>query len=683
MMGQQSTEEQRMATRFGVDVGGTFTDLVYYDDVTGEVRVAKEPTVPAAPDEGVQAVLRAGLDETALAEADFFLHGTTVALNALLERRGAVVGLLTTEGFRDVVAIRRGERSGYSLLWQPPEPLVPRRLRLGVPERVSALGEVVRPLDESAVADAVARFAQEGVTSVAIAFVNAYANPANEIAAEEALRRAGFEGEISVSHSVSGEYREYERTSTTLVDAYIRPIMSTYVGRLERSVREHGFGGRCYMTNSGGGAIRFADVGRRPFETIQSGPVAGVSGAAELCRQMEIADAITADVGGTSFDTALIVDGAAHVRYQGYVGELPVQTPWVDVRSIGAGGGSVAYVDEGGLLRVGPRSAGANPGPACYARGGVEPTVTDAAALLGMLGAGELAGGVTLDFERSRAAAQALVDRLGGSVESLAKGIMTIATATMANAIREITLDHGRDPRDAALIAFGGAGPMFAGLLAAELEIDRIVVPSYAGNFSAWGLLGQDIMRSSAATVLVPLDSDGLARVGAMRDELFARIAQDTDTPESSVEEVALDVRYAGQEHTLTVPVARDLGSGEADVEAVRATFAAAHERTYGHMLPDDQQVVAVRATVRTPLPRRAAERAPVPSAAVDGTAIDAYSFVEERRREFAVHHRGSLSTDETVPGPVIVLDETTTLYVDVDRYVRVGAAGALLVERA
>ena len=414
-----------MATRIGVDVGGTFTDLIYYDDETGEIRVDKEPTTPASPELGVIAAVEKTLGGGELDRAGYFLHGTTVGLNSLLTRTGAAVGLLCTKGFRDILETRRGDRDEpYNLFWRPPAPLVPRRLRLAVTERIRAGGEVHVPIEADDVRRAAEVFAAEGVTAVAIAFMNAYSNPEHELAAESALRDAGFTGDISVSHQVSGEYREYERTSTTVIDAYVRGRMASYLRRLEDGLGDAGFSGSLLVTRSGGGAMTFGEAERRPFETIMSGPVAGAEGGAELARILDLSDVVTADVGGTSFDTCLILDGRLPVLYEGSIVGMPLQTPWVDVRSIGAGGGSLAYVDVGGLLRVGPQSAGAEPGPASYGRGGTQPTVTDAAAVLGMLAEGSLAGGVTLDIDAARRALAPLGEQLGMEVEDVAKGVL-------------------------------------------------------------------------------------------------------------------------------------------------------------------------------------------------------------------------------------------------------------------
>jgi N-methylhydantoinase A len=661
-----------MPTRLGVDIGGTFTDLIFYDDQTGGVRVAKEPTTPAAPEEGVAAAIAAAVPGALVRSAAFFLHGTTVGLNALLERKGAVVGLLATRGFRDVLEIRRGDRDDpYDLLWKQPPPLVPRRLRLPVTERIRADASVHTRIDLEDVRRALDVFREEGVECVAIAFINAYANPAHELEAADALRRFGFVGEVSLSHRVSGEYREYERTATTAVDAYVRPRMATYLTNVEDTLGAAGFGGLSLVTRSGGGAMSFAEARARPFETVLSGPVAGAEGAAELTRNLGLGDVISADVGGTSFDTCLITGGRPQVRYEGRVAGLPVQTPWVDVRSIGAGGGSIAYVDVGGLLRVGARSAGAVPGPAAYGRGGSEATVTDAALVLGMLAEGELAGGIGLDAEAARGALEPLAEQLGLDVEEVARGVVQIVTSSMADAIREITVEQGQDPRDATLMAFGGAGPLFATLLARELEIARIAIPLHAGNFSAWGLLGADLTQTAARTRILRLSADGLADAQGVLAELFAGLGQ------GEGREIGLDMRYVGQEHTLTV--AADPADG---ADTIRDSFVRDYATTFGHTMQEEVEIVALRATVRTPLPRRAAEQPPG-AGSRDGRPareLEAFSFTRLARVPFRVLARAGLRAGDELVGPAIVLEDTATTYLDVGFAARVDPSGALLL---
>jgi N-methylhydantoinase A len=668
-------------SRIGVDVGGTFTDITFYDEGTGTVQVEKVPTTPGGPEAGVLAGLASPLTREWVSDAAYFIHGTTTGLNALIERRGARVGLLCTVGFRDVIELRRGDRPEmYSIFPAPPDPLVPRRLRLPVGERISAVGEVHLPLRREDIEDAYAAFVREDVECIAVAFINAYADPRHELEVERVLRQLGFEGGISLSHRLSREWHEYERTSTTLVDAYVRPKMSGYLDRLETGLRDQGFDGRALVARSGGGSMTFAEGAARPVETLMSGPVAGCQGAAELARELGLGDVITADVGGTSFDTALIVAGRTPLLFEGSVAGWPLRVPWVDVRSIGAGGGSIARVDAGGLLRVGPESAGANPGPACYGRGGREATVTDAAFWLGMLGNGSLASGLRLDRDLAEGALQPLADVLGIELEEVARGVLHIAGAAMANAIREITVEQGQDPRGMRLVAFGGAGPLFATLLARELGIARIVVPAHAGNFSAWGLLSADPTRVLARTFVEKLSDAALGHVDNIAEELFAELRNDVeDQGGVAVRELALDVRYVGQEHFLTIPLPAQGRPSSVGPNEVKRLFTEQYERSFGVLLDGEVEIVGVRATMRQPLSRRGMQR----DHPRDGTRerLDAYSFTTGRMMAFDVVDIETLADGTAIAGPAIVTDATTTTYLDEQFVANVDPSGCLFIE--
>ncbi|MES0076685.1 hydantoinase/oxoprolinase family protein [Mesorhizobium sp. M0058] len=673
-----------MATRVGVDVGGTFTDLIFYDDTTGEVWPAKVSTTSSDPVEGVASAIAEAIPARALREAAYFIHATTVPLNALLERKGPKLALLTTRGFRDVLEARRGDREdAYNLFWTPPSPLVPRRLRIPITERMTADGAILTPLDKKDVIEAAAALEAEGVGSVAIAFLHSYVNPDHEIAAAKALREAGYRGEISLSHEVSREYREYERTSTTIVDAFVRPRMANYVRSLGERVREMGFRGKMLITRSGGGAMTFEEAGKRPVETVLSGPAAGAEGAAELARRLGLGDVISIDVGGTSFDTCLIRGNRPPLMYEGRVVGLPVQVPWVDLRTIGAGGGSIAYVDRGGLMKVGPRSAGAEPGPACYGRGGTAATVTDAALVLGMLGEAKLSTGLTLKRDKAEASLRDLTTELGLSdIKQTAQGIITIVTSNMANAIREITIEQGHDPRTAYIVAFGGAGPLFATLIAQELGIRDIIVPPHSGNFSAWGLLGADITRSTARTRILKLTASNLSEVNRVLTESFETLNADKaegHLSEAQDDEIALDLRFVGQEHSLTIPVPFKNGELNVSLEDIQSLFVAEYSKTFGHALEDELEVVVMRATVRTPLPPRN-ERAVPGSPSTSVVSFEAYSFTEDAVRPFQIVPRSSLSVGDMISGPSIVLEQTATTYLDAGFSLRVLEDGSMLL---
>lgn len=659
-----------MTTRIGVDIGGTFTDLICYDDDSGEILVEKVPTTPASPETGCVEAVKKAVPPDLLNKSEYFLHGTTVGLNALLERKGSIVGLLATEGFRDVLEIRKGDRGDwYNLFWVPQEPLVPRRLRLPVRERIRSNGYVLTEMEPEDVLKALEIFEREGVTAIAVCFLNAYANPAHELEVKRILEDAGFTGAISLSHQVSGEYRDYERTSTTVIDAFVRGRLSHYMEHIENNLRDIGFPGTCLITRSGSGSMAFSEAETRPFETIMSGPVAGAEGSAELSRSLGLGDLITADVGGTSFDTALITNGRPKLLYQGSVIGMPLQTPWVDVRSIGAGGGSIAYVDLGGLLQVGPQSAGADPGPACYARGGTAATVTDAAFYLGMLGEGILASGVTLDRKKSEAALQPLAEKLNYNLQQTACGIIRIVGSSMANAIREITIEQGIDPRSLKLLAFGGAGPMMGTQLARELDIDTIIVPPAAGNFSAWGLLASDLLQSAARTRQMVLDDQAIEQTDQVLQELYNDLGQRTNARsngEDTFKEVGLDMRYGGQEHTITVAPASLDGRINESPEAITQRFNKAYLQTYGVELDSNVEIVSIRASIRRPLSRRKDFLMPKTGSGDSRTgSIKAYSFASDAVVEFITCDRATLVSGREYRGPAILYEPTTTTYVD------------------
>ena len=671
-----------MATRIGVDIGGTFTDLVYFDEDSGQTVEGKVPTVPSAPEEGVVAAIKGHVPPDVIARARFFLHGTTVGLNALLERRGSKVGLITTEGFRDVLEIRRGDRAEmYNLFWKQTEPLVPRRLRLEVGGRIRSDGSEHAPLDAAAVADLAAALIAEKVDAIAVCLINAYANPVHEVEVERLLRVAGFTGGVSLSHRISGEYREYERTSTTCIDAFVRGRMANYLRRLDGRLRALGFTGTSLITRSGSGSMTFAEAEERPFETIMSGPVGGAQGASELAKMLGIAKLITADVGGTSFDTALVIDGQPQVLFEGMIDNMPIQSAWIDVRSIGAGGGSVAFVDPGGLMRVGPRSAGAVPGPACYGNGGTEPAMTDAAAWLGMLGPGELASGIHLDLAKAETALLSVAGPLGQSVQATAAGILRISASAMANAMREISLDQGLDPRGLTLLPFGGAGPLMGTLLADELGMTRIVVPPLAGNFSAWGLLGADMVQSVARTKVMDFVPTNHDQINTLFAALFATLDDRSALhAKEAVRTGRVDLRYKGQEHTLSIEVQVAGNALSETIDTVLARFVAEYERTFGGTMNEGVELVSVRANTTVPLPRRDLNYRAKRAEGDDTGVMQVWSFARAERRPFRILPRGMITGQ--VAGPAIVTEETCTTYVDEGWMITQGALGELVLER-
>ncbi len=657
-----------MTKQIAVDVGGTFTDVVISDDETGRVVVAKGPTVPKEPEIGVLRILDAEVDPADVKGADYFLHGTTVGLNALLEREGVAVGLIATQGFRDILEVRRGDRGDpYDLFWTPPPALVPRRLRIPVNERILPDGSVLTPLDLAGVDSAFEAFQAEEVISVAVALMNAYANPQHEQKVAERLRELGFQGPISMSHALSREYREYERTSTTVIDAYVRPRVGHYLEQLAAGLRERGFRGEALVTRCGGGALTFDEAVARPVETVISGPVAGVVGAALLAQSHGFDRAISADVGGTSFDTCLIIDGRPDVKYEGIIEGMPIQTEWVDLRSIGAGGGSIASVDAGGLLRVGPQSAGAAPGPACYGRGGVEPTATDAAMALGLMGSGELAGKLRLDGDLAWRALSRVTKQGGIPEEASARGILEVNTAAMAGAIREITVERGEDPRRAAIIAFGGAGPVFATLLARDLDIDTILIPVHAGNFSACGLLASDLVQSASQTRILRTREGIIAQLQTTVEDLHQQLLGRSARGGQGRYAIAADMRFVGQEHTLTVALAAQETLITATADQIREDFLTQYKETFGLVLADTEvEVVTIRVTLTVP---RGGSLPSLSLSTLTNAGLAerkrAWSFEVGGWMEFASLHRESLRPGDTVEGPAVIAEATATTYLD------------------
>ncbi len=674
-----------MARKIGVDIGGTFTDIVLYDDQAGSVEAHKVPTDAERPAKSCIEAIKSIVASGDWPDVESFLYSTTVALNALLERKGGKIGLLCTKGHRDTMELARGTRGDpYNLFWRPKRPLAPRKHRLGIEERIIRDGSVLTALNEAEVKEAAAFLEAEGVEAVAVAYLHSYANPDHESRSGELLRDGGYTGEITLSHELSGEYREYERTSTTLINAYIQGRIKQDLNDLESGLAELGFKGSLFTTRSGGGAMDLAEAIARSFETINSGPVAGADGAAQLARELELEAVIAADVGGTSFDTAVIQDGRVPVLYEGAIELMPIQSPWVDVRSIGAGGGSIAWIDGGGLMQTGPESAGAYPGPACYSRGGEKATVMDATVHLGMLGITNLSGDLQLDEKAAETALEPLAKSLNMSVRDVARGAIRIVSAKMADAIREMTIESGKDPRQMSLLAFGGAGPLLATNLAKELGIGRIVVPPFAGNFSAWGLLGADLVRAASCTKIMPLSDDCLPEVNGLLEGMFADLrSRGADGAHYDFEpEVLLELRYKGQEHTLTVPGEFKDGGLRQSADEFYTAFIEQYEEIFGSILEGwPMEIVTMRAALICRMPRGWMEAETHSAASVEsGGEVQAYSFTLGESTTFPVIARDSIAAGDELAGPVIIVEPTSTIYVDHGYSVTAGAHGCLFI---
>lgn len=669
--------------RVSVDIGGTFVDAVEHDTESGKVRIAKAPTTPSKPSVGVLAALdRLG---TPLAMTQLFVHGTTLGLNAILERNGGAIGLITNQGFRDVVEIGRGDVPAghmYDFRFRRGAPIVPRRFRHGVRGRLDAMGREVEALDEAGVVAAARALQEQGIRSLAIAFLHSYRNPAHERRAVELVRAACPEIAVSASSDVAAEYREVERTTTALLDAYIRPIIESYLNELKAMLAERGFDGRFLVMRSSGGAMSSAMAARVPLLTVMSGPAGGIVGSAHLARRTGKTQLITLDFGGTSLDAALIENGVAAVLYQARLGGQPVLMPTFDIRCIGAGGGSIAWVEKG-LLRVGPQSAGARPGPIAYRRGGTEPTTTDAALVLGYIDPVNFLGGA-LPLDADAAAAglcQRIAKPLGADTETAAAGIFDILTAKTVGAVREITVERGRDPGEFSLLSFGGAGGMLSPMVLRELGAAELIIPNLPAAFSAWGMLMSDLVYETASTALMTLNAATLLDARAALERLASQaltVMKGEGVPSSDVAlESMLECRYVGQEHAIVVPL-----PAQADADAVAAAFNALHLERYGHSMRDAIQIATlrVRATGQVEPPVLTKGATPELRPIGPGITRPAYCLAKRARVPFSLFKREDLRPGDTFEGPAIVEEATSTIVVHSDQTVTTDAYGQLIV---
>ena len=678
----------------GIDIGGTFTDLVGYQH--GAIVTSKCSTVPADPTEGATHALRlAGCDVAAI---DELLHGSTIAINTVLEKSGAKTALITTAGFRDVYAIGRGNRpDAFNLFFHRPRPLVPRELTFEVAERMNAAGEVLVPIDPAAIEILGRRLIALGIEAVAVCFLHSYANPAHETAAGAVLRRHFPAMFVTLSHEILREFREYERTSTTVLNAYVGPRVSRYLGRFEGFAQTARFAGRIAIMRSNGGTMSIAQARREPVAMMESGPVAGMIGAGRLAELLGIERAIGFDMGGTTAKCTLISGGVAPIE-EGYViGDeftgQPMQLPVVDIVEVGAGGGSLAWCDDGGALHVGPMSAGADPGPACYGRGGAAPAVTDADLVLGRLNAERFLGG---HMKLARAPAEAAVVRIGqtlglGSVAA-ALGITTIADGAMSLAVRAVSVDRGIDPRDATLIAFGGAGPLHAAAIAREISIPSVVVPKLPGNFSALGMLmaqwRHDFVRTLVGEFGEISATDAARAFAELRHAGEAALARDHLSCDHHARfDFAADLRYRGQEHTIAVPVAgaNDLTGGG---KATRIRFNEQHDRRYGHAAPDQSiEIVNLRLTVMVPRMEDAIARwlsQPwTPFEAAPEQRRPVVFDDPERPLEARILWRSGLAAGTEIAGPAVVEEPNSTTLIGPNDRAVVNESGHIIVTLA
>jgi N-methylhydantoinase A len=656
--------------RLAADIGGTFTDIALFDDKTGQLTFSKALSTPDRLVDGITAgVLKAGSD---YASANLFLHGSTIAINTILERTGAKTALITTDGFRDVYEIGRINRpDAYNLFFQKHKPLIERALRFEVKERVRADGEVVTPLDEAGLAGISEKLQDLGIEAAAIMFINCYANAAHEMRAEALLAERHPRMFVTASHELSQEYREFERCSTVAANAYIGPKVRRYIGEIDEHIRKAGFGGSFLIVQSTGGLYESEQAQSQCVRMLESGPAAGVIGTQSLCQSLGIKNAIAFDMGGTTAKAGVIYKGEALTTgaalIGGYDKALPVQIAMMDIFEVGTGGGSIARADDG-LLRVGPQSAGAQPGPACYGQGGGEPTITDANLILGRLGADRFLGGeMKLDVAAAGRALAKIARRLGMNAIEAADGILRIAATAMSYAVKGVTTERGLDAGDFVLVAYGGAGPLHAVDVAREIGIRNVIVPSAPGVFSAFGMLFSDLRYDYVRTHLMQLADAPFDEIEAVFKELEqngkAAIAATSIKPHKIAVKRALDMRYVGQEHPVTVELPMPIFQNQ-DRAAIKQHFDDDHMQRYGTSAPNENaEIVSLRVTVaglmRKPPQEKIGKGASRPPRSA-ATGVRKVWF-DGQFRNTPTYRRTELLAGNTIRGPALIEEHAST----------------------
>ena len=677
------------SVRLGVDIGGTFTDVALVDS-DGGLHIGKVLTTPKREEDGVSAAIRQS--EANLPEIDFLAHGTTLAINALLERRGATVALVTTKGFRDIHEIGRGNRpQSYNAFYRRDPVLVPRHHRFEVAERVLASGEVkLSPSDEE-LSTLVEQIGRADVDAIAVGFLNSYTNPANELRVAEHLKRAFPDKYITISSNISRQWREFERFTTAAANAYVGPVLDRYLEQIERVIVKGGFRGHFILFDSNGGALDLVSARRYPVRLLDSGPAAGVLGSREIAQELGLKNVVSFDMGGTTAKTSLIEDGryASTNLYWvgGYDTGFPIQIPAIDIIEVGAGGGSIAWVDQGGRLSVGPRSAGASPGPACYGLGGKEPTVTDANVYCGRLSPAHFISNIKIDRGLATQAIESLAKDLKMDPLRLALGVLTLTNLVMAGAVRKQTVSRGLDPRDFVMIAYGGAGPMHACEVAAEAGIGKVLITPAPGHFSALAMLRANLRFDRREVFRQRLDSvdiialrDAVTRISG---ELTTIVGESTGISGGKLRfSYGMAMRYKGQEHTLMIPVVGDgTDMVEFDADLARKLFEKEYLLRYGQnqedavVLVDEIEVVAER-ELPTAVVKQDLER----SAEVAGV-IDAYFSQIDGSIRTPIVHRTALERNATFEGPMIIYENGSNTVVPPGAIGSVLKGGHLMID--
>ena len=680
--------------RIAVDIGGTFTDVALFDEHQGTVTPGKALSTPSNLVDGIMTAMGRTTDSPA--DADLMIHGSTVVINSIIERQGARTALITTKGFRDVYEIGRINRpESFNLFFRKHRPLIPRDMIFEVPERVLADGTEEQPLDEEAALRTARHIRDIGMEAVAILFLHSYREPGHEIRMREIMNQVAPEIFVTASHELSREYREYERTSTTAANAYVGPMVSRYLGNLEDRLGSEGFKGSLMIMQSSGGLCDVNTARRQCVQMMESGPAGGVVGSMALCDALSLNDAISFDMGGTTAKACVIRRGSPDLSPDYFVGGynegLAIRIPVLDIKEVGTGGGSIAYIDQGGALHVGPQSAGAEPGPACYGRGGDQATVTDADVVLGRISPEQFLGGeMGLDGQAAHdALSYQVAQPLGLTVERAASGIIAIAVASMANAVRGVTTERGLDPRDFTLIAYGGGGPPHAVSIARELALGRVIIPGSPAHFSAFGMLLADVRRDYVQTHFQLLSDISMEKLEGMYRQLEQEGMRELEVigipTDQVVFERAADMRYVGQEHAVAVNTPADVGNEEAR-QIIKDAFDQAHELRFSHSAPDEPaQLVSLRVSVlghmsKPPLPRipggsasppTEAKRPPRPVIVDEG----------ERPADCAVYDRMRLLAGNVIDGPAVIEEPASSTFVGPGDRATVNEYGHLVID--
>ena len=678
--------------RVAVDIGGTFTDMAAFDEATGQLLFGKALSTHGQLVNGIQATLDSA--QIDLKDGNLFLHGSTIAINTLLERNGANTALLITEGFRDIYEIGRVNRpDAYNLFFNKHQPLVKRSLRFEVAERLRADGSIHKPLDEAAVRELAKELRGQGIEAVAVLLLHSYRNPAHEQRVKQILQEELPDAFVCASHELSQEYREFERVSTAVANAYVGPRVSAYLGELEQHLSTQGFKGDFYVVQSTGGLFPSAHARRDCVRMLESGPAAGVIGAQAICAQLGMGDAIAFDMGGTTAKAGVISEGrpltTGSALIGGYERALPIQIPMMDIHEVGTGGGSIARIETGNALRVGPQSAGSIPGPVAYGRGGTEPTVTDANLLLGRLDADHFLGGeLKLDLAGcQRQMQERIAGPLGLEPTAAADGILRIAVTQMSHAVKAVTTERGLDAGSFTMVVYGGAGPLHASAIARELGIRKVLIPYAPGYFSAYGMLFSDRRYDYVRSVFRKLDEVSFDEIEAlyksMEDEGRAALTQSGTKAEDVVIERAADMRYVGQEHAVTV----DLPGAffvDKDRSAIKRQFDDLHKVRYGTSAPKEPaDLVSLRVTVLGTMKKPPKHSVDVGTAAPEQASLRGIKPVYFRQGGWAetpVYKRDLLRAGNQITGPALIEEHASTTVVQPGDALRVDELGNLQI---